>query len=64
MSKYKILKELINDWIDREKENFDEARKSAGVNCAGAAMALGAIDAYKQVLSDIDELEQEASITD
>lgn len=61
--KYDILKGLINEWIEREKENFEDAKKSAGVNCAGANMAIGAIDAYKQVLSDIKELEMVAVIT-
>jgi hypothetical protein len=62
--KYKILKEAINEWIDLETENFNEAKASAGVNCAGAAMALGALDAYRQVLSDIKELEMVAVISD
>lgn len=60
---YKILKELINQWIEREEENYDEA-KVFGVDCAGAAMALGALDAYNQVLSDIASLEQTAVLTD
>jgi hypothetical protein len=63
MSKYKILKELICEWIDREQENFSEAKQSAGINCPGACMALGAIDAYKQVLEDISSLEQEAVLS-
>lgn len=62
MSKYKIIKELINERIDREKENYQEARELSGVNSPGACMASGAIDAYNTVLSDIAELEREAVI--
>lgn len=58
---YKILKELINEWIELEKENYSEAKAVAGIDCAGACMANGAIDAYKQVLSDIEELEKEVA---
>lgn len=61
MSKYDILKELIREWIEREEEDLDEAVASAGTNCAGASMAMGALDAYKQVLADIDELEREVT---
>lgn len=62
MSKYKILKEQIQEWIEREKENFDEARKY-GVNTPGASMAVGAIEAYEQVLRDIAELESEVTLS-
>lgn len=58
--KYKILKELINEWIEHETENYNEARSLAGINSPGACMASGAIDAYRQVLSDIEELQMEA----
>lgn len=57
MSKYKILKEQINAWKYREHENLAEAQRLAGNNSPGFAMALGAIEAYDQVLSDIEELE-------
>ncbi len=60
MSKYAVLKELINEWIERERENMEEALPS-GVNCAGYCMAAGAFEAYCQVLSEIAELETEAS---
>lgn len=59
MNKYKALKEFINEWIKRESENYSEAHRLAGVNSPGACMALGAIDAYKTTLKDIEELEQE-----
>ena len=58
--KYKILKEVINEWIEREHENLHDAVKSAGSNSVGAAMCMGALEAYKQVLSDIEELEMVA----
>lgn len=61
MSKYAVLKEYISDWIYREEENFKDAKEAGGVNCVGAGMALGAIDAYRQVLADISELEKEAT---
>ncbi len=60
MSKYEILKEFIEESLEREKENFREASKSAGVNCAGASMAIGAVDAFEEVLTYIEELEEEA----
>lgn len=63
MSKYDILKEMINDWLDREKKNFQDARKSAGINSPGSAMALGAMEAYQQVLDDISKLENEVVIS-
>lgn len=63
MSKYDVLKELIGEWIEREKENFEEARQSAGVNCPGACMASGAIEAFRQVLSDIEEFERVAVLS-
>jgi hypothetical protein len=59
--KYDTLKELIGEWIEREEENLEEARASAGINCAGAGMAMGALDAYRQVLSDIADLEAEVT---
>jgi hypothetical protein len=58
-SKYDELKHLIHEWIDCETENLNAARISAGINCAGSSMAMGAIDAYRQVLADIEELEQD-----
>jgi hypothetical protein len=61
--KYKIIKELIGEWIEREQENYEEAVESAGINCCGACMASGALEAYRQVLSDIESLEQEAVIS-
>lgn len=57
MNNYSALKEQIDDWIQREKENLEEATKVAGINCVGAGMAMGAIDAYEEVLSAILELE-------
>ena len=64
MKKYDKLKELINEWIEREKENYDEAKRSAGINCCGCCMASGALDAYKKVLADIKELESEFGFND
>lgn len=64
MSKYTILKEQINEWIEREKQNLKEAMEDGGINCIGAGMAMGALDAYRQVLLDIEELERVAVITD
>ena len=61
--KYKILKELINEWIEREQENLKESLELAGHNSPGACMAMGALDAYKQVLSDINELEAEVVLS-
>jgi hypothetical protein len=63
MSKYEILKECIGEWLERERDNYEEAKKSAGTNCPGACMAAGAIEAYEQVLSDITELEKEVLIS-
>jgi hypothetical protein len=60
MSKYAILKELINEWIERERENMEHALPF-GVDCAGYSLAAGAFEAYCQVLSDIAELESEVS---
>lgn len=54
MKKYDLLKELINAWIEREKENIEE--------CHGIQSAQGALNAYRQVLFDIEELEQEVTI--
>lgn len=31
MSKYAVLKELINEWIEREQENFEEANEAADI---------------------------------
>lgn len=62
--KYKILKQLIGEWIERETENLIDIRKTNGVNCVAYGMASGALDAYKQVLSDIEELESEGVIND
>lgn len=64
MDKYKLLIDLINQCIEQERENQKEAAKSAGVNCCGSCMAMGAIDAYRQVLSDIGELTQEVGFND
>lgn len=63
MSKYAVLKELVQAWINQEKENMQEA-KSAGINSPAFCMAIGAHDAYKQVLSDIAALEAEVGITE
>lgn len=63
MSKYAVLKELINEWIEREQENMQQALPS-GVDCAGYCMAAGAFEAYCQVLSDIAELETEIGVVD
>jgi hypothetical protein len=62
MSKYKILKELINEWLETETENYSEAMRLGGGNMPGACMASGAIDAYRTVLKDIEELEKEAAV--
>jgi hypothetical protein len=62
MNKYKVLKELINQWIKRETENYSEAMRLGGGNMPGAYTASGAIDAYKTVLKDIEELEKEAAV--
>lgn len=56
--KYTILKELIREWIDRETENLKEIRKDGCANTVGEGMAMGAHEAYCQVLNDIEELEQ------
>lgn len=56
------LKELLQEYIEREKEEFKDAKESAGPNCPGACLALGALDAYRQVLTDIEDLEQEARV--
>lgn len=61
--KYTVLKRLIGEWLERENENLDEAQRLGGSNTPGAAMAMGAIEAYEQVLRDIAELEQEVGIT-
>jgi len=60
--KYLILKELISEWIEREMENYEEAVRLVGTECPGACLAAGALDAYQQVLRDIEELEREASV--
>ena len=64
MSKYKILKELINEWIEREKEDLAECKDHGGYNTVGAGMAMGALEAYRQVLTDISQLERTAVIDD
>ena len=61
MSKYTILKEQINEWIAREEENLDECSDH---NCYMAGVIIGAIEAYRQVLLDIKELERVVVITD
>lgn len=58
--KYKILKELIYEWIERETENLLEIRKDGHSNTVGEGMAMGAQEAYHQILNDINELEKEA----
>ena len=58
MNRCQILKELIRSKIENERENLNEAR-SAGTNSPGYSMAIGAIDAYNIILSEIDELETE-----
>lgn len=62
MSKYDVLKEMISEWIELETENYKEAKNLAGINSCGACMAAGAVDAYKQVMSDIAELEAEVVV--
>lgn len=64
MNKYDVLVELIEEWIESEQESYEEARESAGVNCCGACMAQGALDAYRQVLADIASLQETAEIPD
>jgi len=50
-------KERMKEWLyramDMEKENMDEAQKSAGMDCVGFGMADGAHDAYKNVLDNM-----------
>lgn len=63
MEKYKILQELINQWVEREKEKLKELREYEGINSPAVCRAVGALSAYEQVLSDIAELEREAVIS-
>ncbi len=58
-----FIKEHINSCIESEEENLQEAIKSAGSNCAGAAMAMGALDAYKDVLEYLTELDKEVKFS-
>jgi hypothetical protein len=62
--KYEILKEAILDWKQTAKEDLKEAQRVAGHNCYGAGFAAGEIQAYEQILSDIEELKSVAVITD
>lgn len=55
--KYHELESVILEAIDDEIVNRDEAKKSAGINCPGCCMAMGAIDAYREVLRMIDDVE-------
>lgn len=62
MNKYEILEGLIKQWLNRAKEDYEEARKIGGVNCTGACIASGAIDAYNIILNDIQALKREFRI--
>lgn len=58
-SKYDILVELIEQWLATEKEKLEQIKNK---NSVMAGMSMGAIEAYSQVLSDIEELEREAAL--
>ena len=58
-----FIKEHINSCIESEEENLQEAIKSAGSKCAGAAMAMGALDAYRDVLEYLTELDREVEFS-
>lgn len=53
MSVIKIekLEEFLKEQIESERENYEEAKKNGGANSVGAAMAIGALDAYQDVLN-------------
>ena len=61
MSKYKILREQIEAFIETETETLKSIKNK---NSCAAGMSMGAIEAYTQVLSDINELEQTISVDD
>jgi len=54
---YMILKELINQRIEHEKENYKEACFDVGDDSPGALLSGGALGAYQQILKDIEDLE-------
>lgn len=53
-----MTEEELRDWlinrIEDEQINFKEASKLAGINCPGANQAIGALDAYREVLEILD----------
>jgi hypothetical protein len=60
-NKYTILKELLNEHVERETENL---REEESHNTVYYGMVSGALDAYKNVLELIRQLEQEVAFDD
>lgn len=56
-SKYEILKRLINQWLDTDKESIDK------LICGSPEYheVIGGIAAYETVLKDIEQLEAEVT---
>ena len=57
-NKYTILIEQIQSWIDTETNYLDDAK-----TIKGEYRHMGRIEAYKQVLSDIEELKSTLSVS-
>ena len=47
------LKSWLEEKIDNETENQKEAQQSAGMDCPGSCMAIGAIDCCKELLDQM-----------
>lgn len=45
------LKKFLKEQIESEREDYEQAKKNLGANSVGAAMAIGALDAYQDVLN-------------
>ena len=55
MNDYAALEKFIYDRKASELENYKEGQRLSGDNSPGACLALGAMDAYSQVLLYISE---------
>ena len=45
----------ISELLEREKEYYQEAHRLSGSDCAGAAMAMGAIDTLMELKVYLEE---------
>lgn len=56
----KVLKADVYELLERESDNLLEIRKSGNSNTVGEGMAMGAHEAYNEVLNLIEAIECES----